>query len=163
MESVKELLSSSQALMFVNFTKTPVTGLSSLRATLAQSGGILRVIKKRLLTLALKAKNVEIDAKQFEGQVAAVFSPREISDGAGTLFRFAKEGEKKGFGFSLLGGYDIISGKFFGKEDILRIGQLPSREILLAQVAMVLSMPARSLAYVLSKVGEKKGGGDGNG
>jgi large subunit ribosomal protein L10 len=153
----RELMEKAQSLVFVNFSKTPVSKVSGLKASLREAGGTYKVMKKRLFKILFQEKNVPVDMGQFDSQFAAVFSPQDISEAAGTVYRFAKEQEKEGSAFSLVGGADIAKSIAYGAEDIVRIGKLPSREVLLAQLAGMLNAPLRQLAYTISKVGESKG------
>ena len=56
----------------------------------------------------------------------------------------------------MLAGFDLSSATLFDAVQIKRIGQLPPREILLAQLLGMLQAPVRSLAYTLSEVAKKK-------
>ncbi len=156
MDRVGALVQKAQSVVFVDFTKTPVSEISALKNTLRPIGATYKVIKKRLLARILSEHHVAADVLQFESQVAAVFSDKDISNVAGPIHMFSKEAEKKGMQFSMLGGYDSESSTFFAREEIRRIGQLPSRDVLIAQLAGLLKAPLNQLAYVLLKVGEGK-------
>ncbi|GEM_PF-318996 len=154
----KELLENAQSVVFVDFSKTPVSAIGTMKNALREIETTYHVIKKRLLNLVLKDKGIDVDVKQFSGQVGTVFSPKDISDAAGVVYRFAKDlGNET---FQLLGGFDVASQTFFGGEDIMRIGKLPSRSILIAQVAGLVKTPITQCAYVLAQIAEKKGAGE---
>ena len=154
----KELLGKAQSVLFVDFSKTPVSAIGNMKKALRDIETTYHVIKKRLLNLVLKDKGIDVDVKQFSGQVGTVFSPKDISDPAGVVFRFSKDLGNESF--QLLGGFDIASQTFFGGEDIMRIGKLPSRSILIAQIAGLVKTPVTKLAYVLSQIAEGKGSGE---
>ena len=156
-EQVGALAKKAQSVVFVDFTKTPVSEISALKNTLRGVGATYKVIKKRLLARVLAEHNIAADVLQFEGQVAAVFSDKDISGVANPIHSFSKEAEKKGMQFQMLGGFDGGSAMFYAREEIKRIGQLPSRDVLIAQLAGLLKAPLNQLAYVLVKVGETKG------
>ncbi|HEY4527806.1 MAG TPA: hypothetical protein VJL09_02070, partial [Candidatus Paceibacterota bacterium] len=61
--------------------------------------------------------------------------------------------KKEREGLKIIGG--IYESKFADENIIKRLAAIPSREILLTQLAFILSQPAASLARVLSKVNEK--------
>ena len=154
----KELLENAQSVVFVDFSQTPVSAIQTMKKALREIETTYHVIKKRLLNLVLKDKGIDVDVKQFSGQVGTVFSPKDISDAAGAVYRFAKDLGNEAF--QLLGGFDVASQTFFGGEDIMRIGKLPSRNILIAQVAGLVKTPITQCAYVLAQIAEKKGAGE---
>lgn len=156
MEHGESLLKSAQSMVFVDFSKTPVVKVSELKNQLREIGATYRVIKKRLLKKVFSDAGVEIDPKQFSGQLATIFAPNDISEVTGIVYRFAKEAEKNEHAFALLGGYDAVGKTFFSTQDIVRIGQLPSRDILLAQLLGMLQAPIKSLVYTLDQVAKKK-------
>ncbi|OGM91293.1 50S ribosomal protein L10 [Candidatus Wolfebacteria bacterium RIFCSPHIGHO2_01_FULL_48_22] len=150
------LFEKAKSLVFVNFSKTPVAKVAELKAGLRNEGGAYKVMKKRLYNILFKEKNLSVDMSQFDNQFAAIFSDKDISNPAGAAFRFAKSLEKDGSDFSLLGGADMETGVVYSAQDISRIGNLPSREILLAQLAGMLNTPMKLLAYTLSEIGKNK-------
>ncbi|MFA6135877.1 MAG: 50S ribosomal protein L10 [Candidatus Paceibacterota bacterium] len=156
MEKSKELLGNAKSLVFINFSKTPTKEIGVLKEKLSESKGSYKIIKKRLLGLVLKEKNIPVDVSQFDSQLATVFGGGDISESAGTVWKFFKEREKDLPEFKMLGGYDFLSSTYFASDDVKRIGQLPSREILLAQLLGTLQAPLKSLAYTLSEIAKKK-------
>ena len=155
-ENVSALAQKAQSVLFVDFTKTPVSEITALKNNLRALGATYKVIKKRLLARVLAQQNISADVLQFEKQVAAIFSSKDISSIANPVASFAKDAAKKNMQFQMLGGYDGQAHLFFAQEEIKRIGQLPSRDVLIAQFAGLLKAPMNQLAYVLSKVGEAK-------
>ena len=67
----------------------------------------------------------------------------------GPIYKFFKEFEKKGF--KILGLYDLLEKKFSDAETVKMIGQLPPKEILLAQLVGTIAAPIRTLMYVLQE------------
>ena len=120
-----------------------------LTKLLKSASDLLLVVKKRLLRIALKNKGIDFNPEQFDSQVGAVFADKDISEVAGPVYKFFKEVEKKGF--KILGAYDLSVNNFFDAETVKKIGQLPSREILLAQLVGMLSAPMKMFLYVLDQ------------
>lgn len=151
-EAVKEaqkLVEESQNLFFVDFTGTGVEDMKALRRTLRGLDVKTKVIKKKLLRVALEKNKVDFNPEQFNEQLATIFSSRDISDVASPIYKFYKEKEKKGF--KMLGAYDLANKTFFDEVMIKRIGQLPSREILLSQLLGMLQAPMKMFLYVLDQ------------
>lgn len=155
MDQAKELAGSSKSLIFVDFSKTPVTEISKLKVLLREIGSSYKVVKKRLLRIVFQEKGIEVDAKQFPGQLATIFSDKDISDPAGIVAKFSRELGKDAK-FQMMGGFDFESARFFEAADITRIGNLPGRPVLLAQFAGLLKAPLSQLANVLDQISKKK-------
>ncbi len=149
------LAKDATSLVFIDFAKTPVKNITELKNEVRTIGGTYRVIKKRLLQRAFTEEGVSVDTKQFGGQLATVFSPKDISEVGGVVYRFAK-GFGKDSEFKILGGYDVKLKTYFSDGEMKRIGQLPSRDILLAQLLGMLQAPVKSLVYTLDQIAKKK-------
>ena len=123
--------------------------MKNLRQTLKDLGAKTKVVKKKLLRVALEKKGIDFNPEQFDLQLATIFSSNEISDIASPIYKFFKEQEKKGF--KILGSYSLSEKMFSDAEMVKKIGQLPPREILLAQLVGMLSAPIKMFMYVLSE------------
>lgn len=156
LEGNRVLLDKARSVVFVDFSKTPVSKINTLKMTLRSAESKYKVMKKRLFKILFQEKNLQVDMDQFSSQFAAIFSEKDIFEPAGIVAKFAKEQEKAGSLFSLLGGADITGNVIYGADEIKRIGQLPSREILLGQLAGMFNAPLRQLAYVLDTIGKGK-------
>lgn len=148
-DEARELLGQSNNLSFVDFTGVSVGDIQTLRRKLMPIGAKLKVIKKKLLRIVLEKSNIDLNPEQFDAQLGTIFSTADINEVIPPIFKFFKEKEKKGF--KILGAYDLDNKKFMDAELVKRIGQLPSREILLAQLLGMLSAPIRMFMYVLDQ------------
>jgi large subunit ribosomal protein L10 len=152
----KKLLEKSSALIFADFTKVAAEDLRRFRRELTQSGAKFLVIKKRLLGLLLKEKGIETDLKQFKTSIGTVFA-EGLEGGAAAAFKFFKglevpEGQPKDVWTKhLVGGYDVLAKTPVEAAQVLFIGNLPPREVLLAQLLGMLAAPIRSFLYVLDQ------------
>ncbi len=148
-EETQDLLKSSKNVIFVDFTGISDEDIKELRRILRAGESKMRVIKKRLLRVALEKSSIDFNPEKFDAQVATIFSPGLISDVASPIYKFFKDKEKKGF--NILGSFDLSGHNFMDSDSLKRIGQLPSREILLAQFAGMLSMPMKMFLNVLDQ------------
>jgi len=150
-EEGKKDLGDSSLLLFTDYKGTSVEDMGELRSTLKGINAKMKVIKKRLLKIILKDSGIEFDPTSLEGQVAVVFADGDISDIAGPVYSFAKDHE----GFDVLGGIDLNEKKEISRETVIKIGALPPREVLIAQVVGSIAAPLRGLMYVLKGKSEK--------
>ena len=151
LEESKRLLDNSKNLVFIDFTKTSAEDLRLLRRKVREAGFVLKVMKKRLFNVALKEKNIDFDATVFGSQLGTFFVPDDINGISGIVYNFSKGKE----GFKILGGYDLAAKAVVGADMVIRLGQLPSREILLSQLIGMIASPLRTLLYVLAERGKK--------
>lgn len=125
---LKEKIDKQKSIVFADFTKMKVKDLSSLRKKIKQDDGELKVAKKTLISLALKEKNIEFNAKQLGGEIAMGFGYKDEVAPFRVLYDFSKGNEN----LKILGG--LISGEFYDKNMAIAIAQMPSREEIIAQL-----------------------------
>ena len=150
-----ENLKSSETVVLVDFTGLSVNKLNDFRGQIRAIGGVFRVIKKRLLKFVFEKSKMEFNPKKFEGQTGVVFSPKNVHETSSAVYKFSKQ--EKG-SLKILGGFNMKDKKFVESAEILSLGRLPSKEVLLGQLVGVLSAPVKMLLYVLdqkSKMVEK--------
>ena len=144
-ESVGEaekILEQNKTLIFVDFSGTKVEDLRKLKRTLKEFGSQFKVIKKKLFRIAFQNKKIDFNPEQFDSQVGAVFSDRDISEVSGPVYKS---------NILILGAYDLSVNNFFDAETVKKIGQLPSREVLLGQLVGMLAAPIKMFLYVLDQ------------
>ncbi|MDI6734143.1 MAG: 50S ribosomal protein L10 [Patescibacteria group bacterium] len=147
-KSGAEELKKNQTIILTDFTGLTANEMNALRKVIRSLGGVFRVIKKRLLKIVFEKEGIRLNPKEFNGQMGVVFSPRDMIETAGNVYNFAKQ--KKDF-LKILGGFEVKEKKFIEGIDVKRIGQLPSREVLLGQVVGMLTAPIRKFLFVLNQ------------
>ncbi len=152
LEKGRKLMESAQAVLLIDFSKVRTKDLKNLRQELKKSGNPMLVIKKRLLGLLLKEKSVELQGGEFKAPMGAIFAS-SLEQAAGSAYRFFSglEKEKKIEGVKIMGGYDLNTKELIPQQQLVFIGQLPPREVLLAQLFSMIAAPIRSFLYVLDQ------------
>ena len=145
LSDTSRILKDSDAIIFSDFSGIPVSQLTKLRRSLFSIKAGYKVIKKTLLTLALKKVGRDFDFEKLTGPIGAVFVTGEINEVAKLLYQFSKENEK----FKIIGGLDLRENNFLDQELIIALAKLPSKEILLGNFVRTLSMPLRNLIGIL--------------
>ncbi len=146
-EEGAQSLKGSASLVIADFTGIPTSEMNVLRKSLRSIGAALHVVKKRLLKIIFAQSGIAVDPKRFAGQTGVVFSPKDLVETAGTVYRFAKGKELLKF----LGGVEVGEKKFVEGADVRRIGALPGREALLGQLAYMLTVPIKQFLFVLDQ------------
>lgn len=161
LKKVKALLANSKSLVFADFSKVTAENLRKLRGELRKSGAGFVVIKKRLLAIVLKEKGIDADLGQFKTSVGTIFADGSFETAAGPAYQFFSKlevpegGAKDMWVKHLLAGYDVTANAAVAAQQIVFIGKLPPREVLLAQFLGMLSAPIRSFLYVLDQKAKK--------
>ena len=148
----EDLMKNKEAVLFIDFSKVRTADLRNLRVELKKAGNPLLVMKKRLLALVLKKNGLTWETKDMKTQVGAVFAS-SLEAAAQSVYKFFKalEKEKKIEGTKILGGFDVKEGVFMPAPEVAAVGSLPPRDVLLAQLAMMIAAPVKSLLYVLDQ------------
>jgi large subunit ribosomal protein L10 len=148
-DKVQELidkLGEKNNLIFTNYSGIKVSTLDALRSKLREKGADYKVVKNRLFKKALKdAGYVEVD-EFLKGPIGVVFSADDLGEIAKILKDFKKEEEK--FSFSL----GIMSNVVYNEEQINKIADIPSKEVLIAQIMSLINAPATGIAMVSKQV-----------
>jgi len=162
-KKAKELFAKSKILVYLGFTKIAAENLRKLRRELKRVGATFLVIKKRLLNMVLKEQGIESGLKDQKISLGAVFSGADEETVSSTVYKFLSSlevpegGDKAMWVKHILGGYDVSGKKNIDALEIVALGQLPSREVLLGQLLGMLAAPIRSFLYVLSEKSKRSG------
>jgi large subunit ribosomal protein L10 len=151
-EEINNLIDKSKGFLFLGFSGISVNKLNNFRSKVRNTNGEIKVIKRRILDICLNEKGIKLDIKPFMGQTALVFFGNDILDVAGIIYDFTKEDKIES---KILGGYDIEAKEIYETEYLEKLGQLPSREVLLGQVVGGISGPIRAFIYTLKAIADK--------
>lgn len=151
-----KLIAGSKALVFADFSGAPTKEINKLKAELKKAGATYKVVKKRLLNIALKEAGIETDGLAVKAPVATIFAPEDLTSVAGAIYKFAKELAKAKINFSVVGAFDREQGKAVSIEEFNVIARLPSREVLLGQVVGTMTGPLRKFMVVLQEIAKQK-------
>jgi ribosomal protein L10 len=150
-----EALQKSRTVMLVDFGGLPTADLRKLRTLVREFQGKVKVIKKRLLRIVFERSKVALDPTMYEAQVGTIFLPLDIYATAGKIQAFIKSLIKEKKELKLLAAYDVQDHIAFTVEEFVTIAKLPTREVLLAHIAMMLTVPVKKMLIVLNSRKEK--------
>ncbi len=143
-------LDSAQTVVFATFKGLTLGQTTELRKGLREKGVSYLVAKKTLIRKVLEEKKYKGEIPDLVGELAIAWSADQIAPAQGVA-EFQKKFEKR---ISILGG--IFEGEYRGKEKMLEIAAIPSREVLLSQIAFLLKSPVQRFAVAVSEVAKKK-------
>lgn len=142
----------SETILITDFSGLPVNALNILRKSLKEVGMKFQVTKKRLLKRVFEEKGINLNPKELPGQTGVVFSPKDITETAQTVYKFEKANKDK---FKTLAGVELSVNKIYLSDEIGKIGRLPSREILLSQLVGMIAYPLKSFLFVINEKSKK--------
>jgi large subunit ribosomal protein L10 len=146
-EIVKELaqkIKKSKAVVFSDFKGLTVSDMTTLRSELREKEIDFKVLKKTLMTIALKDAGIEMDITKMEGQIAVAVSAGDEVEASKIIAKMAKVNEN----LKIAGG--ILGDKILSQEEVMALSKLPSKDELLAKLVGTLNAPISGFANVLA-------------
>lgn len=150
LSKLEQGLKDSKSVVFVNFHGLLVGEVTELRKKLRESGISYAVAKKTLAKRALKDKGYAGDLPDLSGELAVAWS-EDLMAPAREVNAFEKKFKDK---VKILGG--VFEGAYKDREGMKAIATIPSREVLLSQIAFLLKSPIQRLAIAVGEVAKKK-------
>ena len=162
--TLSEKIKKSKSMVFAGFNALGVKDNEALRAKLREENSEYYVAKKTLLNRALQDNKLDINVRDFDGKVAAIFSYEDEVAPAKIIGSFRKDKDKENRIF-FLGG--ILEGRLLSKQEVEALSTLPSKTELYAKLVGSLNAPIsgfvnalagnlRNLVNVLKAIEEKK-------
>jgi large subunit ribosomal protein L10 len=148
-EEVRDRLGRADATILTEYRGLSVAQLQLLRRALAPAGGEYKVYKNTLVRRAAKESGLEELAAILTGPTALAFVTGDVSAVAKALKDFARQHP------SLVVKGAVVGGGLFDAAQTSAIADLPSRDILLAQIAGALAAPMQRFASLLAAVPQK--------
>ncbi len=143
-EEIKERLGRVQCAVFTDYRGLDVAEVTELRKQLREAGVEYKVLKNTLAIRAVKETGLEGVIPLLSGPTAIAFGYSDPVAPAKVISEFAKGHQD----LEVKGG--ILDGKVLDVAGVKALADLPSREVLLAQVARGMQAPMAGLVYVLS-------------
>jgi large subunit ribosomal protein L10 len=143
-ESLAEQLKGSPNVFVTDFTGLNVLRMTELRRRLRSAGVDYVVVKNTLAQRAFAANGVSALDEHLAGPTGLVLSGSDAMAGAKVLTDFAKEFEKPAIKVGLVDGKPVTA------EQVKRLASLPSREVLLSQLAGYIQAPMAQFAGAMN-------------
>jgi large subunit ribosomal protein L10 len=143
-DDLHEKFSACEILILTDFKGLDVVTMNDLRTRLRAEGVEYRVVKNTLLARAAKGTSAERILDKFKGPSAVALSPTDPVAPAKILVGFAKENDK----FKIKVG--LLNDKVLDPDAVKALSNLPSRDVLLAQLLSVMNAVPTALVTALS-------------
>ena len=142
----------SQTLALAEYRGLTVEALNKLRVTARAQGVYLHVLKNTLARRAVAGTSFEAASDAMVGPLIYGFSEDAVA-AAKVIADFAKTNDK----LVIKGG--AYGGKALDINGVKALASVPSKEVLLSQIAGLLLSPVQRTAAVLAALAQQKGGG----
>ena len=168
---VREKLEASDGALLTEYRGMDVPALAALRKELRAAGGEYKIYKNTLVRIAAREQDLDLD-DLLTGPTAVAFVNAKEDGSAGDAAAVAKalkEFAKSNENLVLKGG--VLDGAVLSADDIKALAELPSRDVLLSQIAGLLQAPLadfvglldavpRDFSYALQALIDKGGAGE---
>jgi len=139
----------SKGVVLVDYRGMASVPTSELRSDLRKENVEYKVLKNRLVLRAFKDAGYNGFDKILEGPTAIAFGYDDPTAPARVFKKHIKDGKpvfKAG----------IVEGQVMDANAIEAVANIPSKEVLIAQLLGMLTMPLRGLAVALDQIAQKK-------
>ncbi len=143
-QALQEKMAKAQVVISTDYKGLNVESMSALRRKLRDAGCEYFVAKNTLLVRASENTDAALLQDRFKGPTAVAMNYDDPVAPAKVLTEFAKENNK----LEIKAG--VMGGKVLSLEDIKALADLPSREVLLAQLLSALNGVPTSFVRVLN-------------
>lgn len=150
-DEVTGLAAKAQTLVMAEYRGITVADMTRLRSQARDKGVNLSVLKNTLARRAVAGSAFEVVSDQMTGPLIYGFSTDAVA-AAKVVADFAKTNDK----LVIRGG--AFGGKSLDVNGVKQLANIPSKEVLLAQLCGLLMSPMSRTAVVLGALAAKKGG-----
>src|SRR4051794_2687873 len=161
-DEVREKFSAAGAAVLTEYRGLNVAAISALRRSLREAGGEYKIYKNTLVRFAARDLGLEID-ELLTGPTAITFVDGDAAAVAKALRDYARANPA----LVVKGG--LLGTKALSADEVRALAELPSRDVLLSQLAGALAAPMqqfagllqalpRNFAYGLKALPEDRGG-----
>lgn len=144
---LKETLSTSQMAFVIDYKGLSVSEITDLRNRLRTSGAVCKVTKNTLMRIAIDgSENWQPLTELLSDSSAFVLTGEDVGAAVKAYQEFQKASKKT----ELRGG--VMEGRLLSQADVKAIGDLPSKEQLIAQIAGAINALATKVAVGINEV-----------
>lgn len=142
-EEVRERFGNADAAIFTEYRGLKVKDLAQLRRSLRPSGGEYKIYKNTLVSLAARQSGLAELEPMLRGPTGITFVDGDAAAVAKALRDYARTNPS----LVIKGG--VLGQKILGPSETSALAELPSREVLLAQLAGAIAAPLQQLAGLM--------------
>ena len=144
---LSERLNRSPFVLVTDYQRMNVSHFADLRGRLAATGAQVHVVKNSFLKRAMTDSGLPDVADKLTGQTAVVTGEKDVAPVAKILKSFIAEFKIAGMKIG------VVDKSILSSQELETLAELPSRDVLLAQLLGLLLSPATKLVRLLNEPG----------
>lgn len=143
---VKERALRAKSIVVTDYRGITVKDMTELRTKLRNEDVEYKIVKNRLLKIALREAGLPTMDEYLKGTTAIAFGMKDPISPAKVLVAYAKDNDK----LKVIGGQ--MDNELLDAAALVTLSQMPSREVLLSRFVGSLASPVQKLAFGLNQV-----------
>jgi len=147
LDEIQGQIEGHDAFVIMNYTGLDANMVNQFRCQIAESGGEVEMVRKRILVKAASAAGIELDLEQLPGHVSLVFGGKDAVQTTKTVFQLKKETGKS---VNVIGGH--FEGKFYNSEEVETLSKLPGKNEMRAQLLSVFEAPQQQTVAIMDSL-----------
>lgn len=149
LDEIKEQINAAYNGSFVimKYQGLPSNRVNEFRREIANMGGNLEMVRKRILIKAAETAGIKLSLKALPGHIGIVFSGKDPLETTKAVFKFSRETDKAA---EVVGGR--IEGQLYSGPDIEILSNLPSKDEMRAQFLGTLEAPLSQTLAVFEAI-----------
>lgn len=147
LDEVTDQLDQYKSFLIMRYNALTANAANDFRREVANTGGNVEILRKRLLIKAAKHAGVELTVEQLQGHIGLIFAGPDALHTTKTAIRYSKE---SGNVIQVIGGN--IDGKLYTGEQVEVLSTLPSKDEMRAQLLSVFEAPMSQTLAVMDSM-----------
>lgn len=150
-DELKKKFSEAKSVFSTKQLGLTVEEITNLRNEIRDLNAEFKIAKNTLFKKAAEGTDYALLTEDLKGTTAFLFCYEDLVGPAGKVSKFSKDNKDK---VTIEAAF--LDGEFLDSEKASKVANLPSKEVLLSQIAGMLVQNTQSIAYILSQLGEKE-------
>lgn len=136
LDEIKEHIEGHESFVIMQYSGLDANRTNDFRRQIAELGGNIEIVKKRVLVKAAHDLGIELDLTQLPGHIGLVFTGEDSLQATKAVFQLRKDTKDA---------VDVLGGRFEGllmsAEDVEKFSKLPGKDEMRAQLIATLVAP----------------------
>lgn len=144
LDDIKEQIEQRGSFVIMQYLGLDANSTSDFRQQIADLGGDLEMVKKRILIKAAQDVGIELDLSMLPGHIGIVFTGEDAIQTTKAVYQLRKEKKNS---INVLGGR--FDGQLYSAEDVETLSKLPGKDEMRAQLLSTFVAPAQQTVSVM--------------
>jgi large subunit ribosomal protein L10 len=144
MEEVKGQMNKYQSFVILRYLKFSANALNGFRTAIAQQGGEVEMVRKRILIKAAMAAGIPLTRDALDGHIGLVYAGKDPLETAKYVFNYSRDNEGT---VKIIGGH--IDGQMYTAAQVDVLSTLPGKDEMRAQLLSVFEAPLSQTLAVM--------------